>query len=90
LSHAELENALCGSLSPFCERHLCLYHHGCLDFSRRHRIQAQQKPLHVNPVIAKLAEGKTVYGLITGDVSVANARDTSGASMRTKSTIPWI
>jgi 4-hydroxy-2-oxoheptanedioate aldolase len=41
--------------------------------------QAQQKPLHLNPVIAKLAEGKTVYGLITGDLSVANARDTARA-----------
>jgi hypothetical protein len=25
-------------------------------------VSAQQKPLHLNPVIAKLAEGKTVYG----------------------------
>ena len=41
--------------------------------------QAQQKPLHLNPVIAKLAEGKPVYGLITGDLSVANARDTARA-----------
>jgi len=30
---------------------------------------AQQKQLHLNPVIAKLAEGKTVYGLITADLS---------------------
>jgi 4-hydroxy-2-oxoheptanedioate aldolase len=36
---------------------------------------AQQKPLHLNPVIAKLAEGKTVYGLITGDLSLAYARE---------------
>jgi 4-hydroxy-2-oxoheptanedioate aldolase len=35
---------------------------------------AQQKPLHLNPVIAKLAEGKTVYGLSTGDLSLAYAR----------------
>jgi 4-hydroxy-2-oxoheptanedioate aldolase len=35
----------------------------------------QQKPLHLNPVIAKLAEGKTVYGLITGDLSIAYARE---------------
>src|SRR5262249_9778338 len=38
-------------------------------------LSAQQKPLHLNPVIAKLAEGKTVYGLITGDLSLAYARD---------------
>jgi 4-hydroxy-2-oxoheptanedioate aldolase len=35
----------------------------------------QQKPVHINPVIAKLAEGKTVYGLITGDLSLAYARE---------------
>jgi 4-hydroxy-2-oxoheptanedioate aldolase len=40
----------------------------CTGFSR-------QKPLHLNPVIAKLAEGKTVYGLITGDLSLAYARE---------------
>ena len=40
---------------------------------------AQQKAPHLNPVVAKLAEGKTVYGLITGDLSVANARDTAQA-----------
>jgi 4-hydroxy-2-oxoheptanedioate aldolase len=34
---------------------------------------------HLNPVIAKLAAGKTVYGLITGDMSLANARDTARA-----------
>ncbi len=36
---------------------------------------AQQKPLHINPVIAKLAEGKTVYGLNTGDLSLVYARE---------------
>jgi len=36
---------------------------------------AQQKPLHLNPVIAKLAEGKTVYGLNTGDLSLVYARE---------------
>jgi 4-hydroxy-2-oxoheptanedioate aldolase len=36
---------------------------------------SQQKPLHLNPVIAKLSEGKTVYGLITGDLSLAYARE---------------
>jgi 4-hydroxy-2-oxoheptanedioate aldolase len=40
---------------------------------------AQQKAPHLNPVVAKLAEGKTVYGLITGDLSIANARDTAQA-----------
>lgn len=40
---------------------------------------AQQKPAHVNPVIAKLAEGKTVYGLNTGDLSLVYARETARA-----------
>jgi 4-hydroxy-2-oxoheptanedioate aldolase len=40
---------------------------------------AQPKAPHLNPVIAKLAEGKTVYGLITADLSVANARETAQA-----------
>jgi 4-hydroxy-2-oxoheptanedioate aldolase len=35
---------------------------------------AQQPTVHINPVIAKLAAGKTVYGLSTGDLSLANAR----------------
>lgn len=34
---------------------------------------------HLNPVIAKLAEGKTVYGLSTGDLSLVNARETARA-----------
>jgi 4-hydroxy-2-oxoheptanedioate aldolase len=34
---------------------------------------------HLNPVVAKLAAGKTVYGLITGDMSLANARETARA-----------
>src|SRR5437867_12798676 len=38
-------------------------------------LPAQQKPLHINPVIAKLAEGKTVYGLNTGDLSLVYARE---------------
>ena len=41
---------------------------------------AQQEPLHLNPVIAKLADGKTVYGLITGDLSLAYARGSALAS----------
>jgi 4-hydroxy-2-oxoheptanedioate aldolase len=40
---------------------------------------AQEKVLHLNPVVAKLAEGKTVYGLITGDLSLTNARETARA-----------
>jgi len=40
---------------------------------------AQEKSVHLNPVIAKLAEGKTVYGLITGDLSLTNARETARA-----------
>src|SRR5437762_5618844 len=40
---------------------------------------AQQKPLHLNPVIAKLAEGRTVYGLNTGDLSLAYAREVARA-----------
>ena len=39
--------------------------------------RAQQAPVHINPVIAKLAAGKTVYGLSTGDLSLANARATA-------------
>ena len=41
--------------------------------------RAQQQNLHLNPVIAKLAAGKTVYGLNTGDLSLANARETARA-----------
>jgi 4-hydroxy-2-oxoheptanedioate aldolase len=40
---------------------------------------AQDKRVHLNPVIAKLAEGKTIYGLITADLSLANARETAQA-----------
>ena len=43
------------------------------------RAAAQQQPLHLNPVIAKLAEGKTVYGLNTGDLSLVNAREMARA-----------
>jgi 4-hydroxy-2-oxoheptanedioate aldolase len=42
-------------------------------------LPAQQKPLHLNPVIAKLAEGKTVYGLNTGDLSLVYAREVARA-----------
>jgi 4-hydroxy-2-oxoheptanedioate aldolase len=41
---------------------------------------AQQGGVHLNPVIAKLAGGKTVYGLInSGDLSLVNARETARA-----------
>jgi len=42
-------------------------------------VRAQEPAGHLNPVVAKLAAGKTVYGLITGDMSLANARDTARA-----------
>src|SRR5712664_4877255 len=42
-------------------------------------LPAQQKPLHLNPVIAKLAAGKTVYGLNTGDLSLVYAREVARA-----------
>jgi 4-hydroxy-2-oxoheptanedioate aldolase len=41
---------------------------------------AQQKPyVHLNPVIAKLAQGKPAYGIITTDLTVTNARDVARA-----------
>jgi 4-hydroxy-2-oxoheptanedioate aldolase len=41
---------------------------------------AAQESTHLNPVVAKLAAGKTVYGLInTGDMSLANAREIARA-----------
>ena len=40
---------------------------------------AQQQRLHLNPVIARLVEGKTVYGLNTGDLSLAYAREVARA-----------
>ena len=41
---------------------------------------AQESPGHLNPVVAKLAAGRTVYGLInTGDLSLAHARETARA-----------
>jgi 4-hydroxy-2-oxoheptanedioate aldolase len=39
-----------------------------------------QTALHLNPVVARLAAGETVYGLInSGDLSFANARETTRA-----------
>ena len=41
---------------------------------------AQQGGVHLNPVVAKLAAGQTVYGLINaGDLSLVNARETARA-----------
>jgi 4-hydroxy-2-oxoheptanedioate aldolase len=41
---------------------------------------AQSVAVHLNPVVAKLAAGKVVYGLMnTGDLSLVNARDTARA-----------
>jgi 4-hydroxy-2-oxoheptanedioate aldolase len=41
---------------------------------------AQQAGVHLNPVVAKLAAGRTVYGLINaGDLSLAHARETARA-----------
>ncbi len=43
-------------------------------------LAAQQPRVHLNPVIAKLAAGRTVYGLINaGDLSIVNARETARA-----------
>src|SRR5262245_53065301 len=41
--------------------------------------RAQQQRLHLNPVIAKLAQGQTVYGLNTADLSFVNAREAARA-----------
>ena len=44
-----------------------------------HEAHAQTAPIHLNPVVAKLVEGKVVYGLITGDLSIASAHAASRA-----------
>lgn len=36
---------------------------------------AQQKPLHLNPAIEKLAQGKPIIGIQTDDMSLQNCRD---------------
>ena len=41
--------------------------------------QGQRPRVHLNPVVAKLIEGKTVYGLNTGDLSLAYAREVARA-----------
>jgi 4-hydroxy-2-oxoheptanedioate aldolase len=38
------------------------------------RPAAQRAMLHLNPVVDKLSKGQAVFGLITGDLSLANAR----------------
>ena len=49
-------------------------------FSSSAPVAQQQSGVHLNPVIAKLAAGKTVYGLInSGDLSLVNARETARA-----------
>jgi len=40
---------------------------------------AQQAPVHLNPVIAKLSQGKAFVGVNTGDLSLENARTLSRA-----------
>ena len=42
-------------------------------------VTAQPPYLHFNPVVAKLAAGKTVYGLNTGDLSLYYAREAARA-----------
>ena len=42
-------------------------------------IVAQPPQVHLNPVIARLIEGKTVYGLNTGDLSLSYAREVARA-----------
>jgi 4-hydroxy-2-oxoheptanedioate aldolase len=41
--------------------------------------RAQEKAIHLNPVIAKLVEGRPVYGLQAADFSLGNARESSRA-----------
>jgi 4-hydroxy-2-oxoheptanedioate aldolase len=41
--------------------------------------QGARPRVHLNPVVAKLIEGKTVYGLNTGDLSIAYAREVARA-----------
>jgi 4-hydroxy-2-oxoheptanedioate aldolase len=40
---------------------------------------AQQQRVHLNPVVEKLAAGKTVYGLNTSDLSLSYAKDVARA-----------
>jgi 4-hydroxy-2-oxoheptanedioate aldolase len=52
----------------------------CLAAGAFTALAAQQPRVHLNPVVAKLAAGRTVYGLINaGDLSIVNARETARA-----------
>ena len=52
----------------------------CFLLGAAHAQESTPAQGHLNPVVAKLAAGKTVYGLInTGDLSLANARETARA-----------
>jgi 4-hydroxy-2-oxoheptanedioate aldolase len=42
---------------------------------------AQQAPLHLNPVVDKLAQGKSVIGVSTSDLSLENARELARADI---------
>jgi 4-hydroxy-2-oxoheptanedioate aldolase len=42
---------------------------------------AQQRPIHLNPVIEKLAQGQAFVGVNTGDLSLENARTLARASI---------
>ena len=42
---------------------------------------AAQTTLHLNPVVEKLSKGQAVFGLITGDLSLANARAVARAQV---------
>jgi 4-hydroxy-2-oxoheptanedioate aldolase len=52
---------------------------GAAMIAATHGVTAQQPYVHLNPVVAKLAEGKTVYGLNTGDLSLTYAREVARA-----------
>src|SRR5216117_3222952 len=51
----------------------------CMTFLWSPAMLPAKQTLHLNPVIAKLAEGKTVYGLNTGDLSLVHAREVARA-----------
>lgn len=42
-------------------------------------LSAEEKYLHLNPVIAKLTEKEIVYGLMTSDLSLFHAREMARA-----------
>lgn len=44
-----------------------------------HLVLGETECLHLNPVVAKLAEEKVIYGLMTGDLSLFNAREMAQA-----------